>query len=431
MSQHDDISLEPDDSAARRRLAQNGYSARFYSFEEQPNSDSCWSLHAGPEGRVYAAACVEHTAGQTVTVLRYNEAEDRLDSLFDMDKVTGDLRDSGRATQCKIHYSFAPSPARGLLYAATHLSGAPKGERRYNAWGSWHDERRAFRGAYLAAYDTAADEVVSADLMIPREGCRCLCLDEDRQRMYALTYPRDHFVHYDLKTRTLHDVGRVGSVNSQCLFTDRQGRVHFTNDRGRFLRFDPERDCLEELPHQVAHENFQDGWHGVLYDAVASPEGDCVYILPWMVRPHLMRFWPEEGPTGRLEDLGPVNQPADTSHPISMSLDHAGGLVFGVDGCLYYVRASWPAGTEFGGDFRRVQEAKGIVVRLDPRTLEREEICVLNRPGASSSYATRGARDHAGNLYFGHVGLTPVGLFRMTVPQAPSKNAHQPLRMWG
>ncbi|MFW5803008.1 MAG: hypothetical protein ACOCWJ_03735, partial [Verrucomicrobiota bacterium] len=337
MSNPSDLPLAPEVSGSRGPLPQNGYSARFYRFDEQPNSDSCWSLHTGPDGRIYAAACVEHTSGETVTVLRYNEIEDRLDSLYEMDKVTGDLRDSGRATQCKIHYSFAPSAKSDLLYAATHLSGAPKGESHYNAWGSWHDERRAFRGAYLVAYDTATEQTVSAELMIPREGCRCVCLDEDRQRMYALTYPRDHFVYYDLKKRTLHDVGRVGSVNSQCLFTDRRGRVHFTNDHGRFLRFDPDRNRLEELPHQVAHEGFQNGWHGVLYDAVASPEGDCVYMLPWMARPHLMRFWPEDGPVGRLEDLGSVNQAVDVSHPISMSLDHAGGLVFGIDGCLYYV----------------------------------------------------------------------------------------------
>lgn len=413
-------------------FANPAYSARFHSFTDQPDSDSCWSLHTGPDGRVYAAACIEHTSGRTVTVLRYNDETDSLDPLFEMDKVTGDLRDSGRATQCKIHYSFAPARQSGLLYAATHLSGPPKGERKYRAWGAWHDQRRAFRGAYLVAYDTVADQPASVDLMIPKEGCRCLCLDEQRGRLYALTYPRDHFVYYDLATRELHDVGRIGSVNSQCLFLDKRSRVHFTNDHGRFLRFDPEQDRLEELPHRFPHEPFQDGWHGVLYDAVSDPAGDWIYMVPWMVRPHLVRFRPDEGEHGRLEDLGAVNQPADVSHALSMSLDHVGGLVFGLDQCLYYVRASWRAGAELGGDFRRMAHAKGIVVRMDTRTLEREEVCVLHRPELSSSYATRGARDHAGNLYFGHVGIPPVGLFRMTVPDAgTAKDAHLPLRVWG
>ncbi len=407
-------------------------SAAFYPFSEQPEADSCWSLHTGPDGRIYAAACIEHTGGATASVLRYNADRDALDTLFEMDKVTGDLRDSGRATQCKIHYSFAPAAASGLLYAATHLSGPPKGERSYNPWGSWHDAQRAFRGSHLVAYDTRADVVVASELMIPREGCRCLCLDEQRQRLYALTYPRDHFVYYDLKRKQLHDVGRIGSVNSQCLFLDHRQRVLFTDDRGGFIRFDPETGCLEELPHRIAHAHFQDGWHGVLYDAVSDPEGEWIYMLPWMVQPRLMRYRAADGPYGHLEDLGPATQPVASSHAVSMSLDHCGGLVFGADGCLYYVRAAWPQGMETAADFRCMEQAKGVVVRLDPATMERTDVCVLHRPGGSSSYVTRGARDRDGNLYFGHVGKVPVGLFRVTMPATASGSASRlPLRLWG
>lgn len=408
------------------------FQATFHEFTQKPYSDSCWSLHAGPDGRIYAAACIEHHGGETVTVTRYNEQTDDVDYLFDVDTVTGDLRDSGRATQCKIHYSFAPSARQGLLYAATHLSGPPKGERKYNPWRSWHDPKRAFRGAYLVAYDTGSDAVAWTDLMIPREGCRCICLDEDRNRLYALTYPRDHFVYYDIAGRTLHDVGRIGSVNCQCMFLDRRARVLFTNDHGRFLRFDPDRDSLEELPHRVACLPFQNGWHGVLYDAVSDPAGDAVYMVPWMVRPRLMRFWPNEGAHGRLEDLGAVTQDADVTHPLSMSLDHVGGLVFGCDGQLYFVRASWPMGAEARTDFRSLDDAVGVVTRLDPQTLETEDVCALHRPGHGSSYATRGARDRHGNLYFGHVGALPVGFFRMTVPDGGKHpDAHLPLRVWG
>ncbi|MBT7164271.1 MAG: hypothetical protein HN904_15935, partial [Victivallales bacterium] len=102
-------------------FAQPGVDRAYYEFTERPLSDSAWSLQTGPDGRVYAAACCEHMGGETVTVTRYNAATDALDYLFDMDRVTGDLRDSGRATQCKIHYSFAPDPGTGILYAATHL----------------------------------------------------------------------------------------------------------------------------------------------------------------------------------------------------------------------------------------------------------------------------------------------------------------------
>ena len=104
------------------------YRPTYHEFSERPLSDSCWGIQTGPDGRIYAAACIEHTGGQSVTVVRYDPAADRLQYLFDMDEVTGDLRDSGRATQCKIHYSFVPDPEHDLLYCATHLSGPPKVE---------------------------------------------------------------------------------------------------------------------------------------------------------------------------------------------------------------------------------------------------------------------------------------------------------------
>ena len=101
----------------------------YREFSGRPLSDSCWSVQTGPDGRVYIACCTEHTGGETGTVVRWDEDSGSLEYLFDLDEVTGDLRDSGRATQCKIHYSFIPDRERGLLHAATHLSGPPGGSR--------------------------------------------------------------------------------------------------------------------------------------------------------------------------------------------------------------------------------------------------------------------------------------------------------------
>ena len=82
------------------------YKTKYYSFADHPDSDSCWSLSVDPDGRIYAVACCELTPGGIVKVTRYNENADRLDYLFDFDKIVDDPRDSGRATQCKIHYSM-------------------------------------------------------------------------------------------------------------------------------------------------------------------------------------------------------------------------------------------------------------------------------------------------------------------------------------
>jgi len=388
----------------------------YYSFDQRPLSDACWSLQTGPDGRAYIACCTEHTGGESATVVRYDRDHDQLEYLFDVDEVTGERRDNGRATQCKIHYSFAPDASRDLLYAATHLSAPPKGEDHYNPFAAWHDEQRAFRGAFLVALNTRHDRVEEARLMIPKEGCRCLALDAERQRLYALTYPRDHFVWYDLQRDELHDLGRLGSVNSQTIFTDDAGRAYTFNDRGRMVRFDPETDRLELLEHEYPHARCQSAWHGVLYDAVRDPNSDAIYMVPWKDRPRLARYWPNDGPTGRVEDLGLLTQPYAEDRPIGVNYDHVGGLVFADDGGLYYVKSVWPSAGQVNDLTQNHRGEGGLaqLCRFDPTTGEHEEIVSLwNGPGRHH-YVSRGACDAAGDLFFGKVLASPSGFYRVS-----------------
>ena len=199
------------DSRPASKRAKDSYQTSWYPFTGHPDADTCWSVSVGPDGRIYAAACAESIPGGVVKVARYNEQKDALDYLFSLDEMVNDPGDSGRATQCKIHYSFAPSMSDGILYMATHLSGPPIDQPAYSPWLSWHDPKRCFRGSALLAFDTKKDQVLWWDTLIPKEGCRCLLHDEERHRLYALSYPRDHFFIYDTKRRTRRDVGRRSS----------------------------------------------------------------------------------------------------------------------------------------------------------------------------------------------------------------------------
>ncbi|HOA75795.1 MAG TPA: hypothetical protein PL151_03240 [Phycisphaerae bacterium] len=412
--------------------ADTSYRTSWYPFTGHPHADSCWSLSVGPDGRIYAAACSEHMPGGVVKVVRYNEQTDALDYLFTLDEMVDDPHDSGRATQCKIHYSFVPSMSDGVLYMATHLSGPPIDQPAYSPWRSWHDEKRCFRGSALLAFDTKTDRVLWWDTLIPKEGCRCLLHDEERHLLYALSYPRDHFIIFDTRTRTRRDLGRIGSVNAQALFLDRRRRVWTTDDYGHLVRYDPEIDRLDRSPFVLPHDpEFQTGWHSVFYDVVAAPDGECVYAVTWIAAPRLMRIWPNEGDWPRVEDLGPVTQKRNPSIPKDTFVDHCGGLVFGGDRQLYYVASRWrdPVYNPMPAD-RPARE--GVVWRLDPATLERTEVAVLKHPTDLAQYVSRGAVDRNGDLFFGNVGTKPVGIFKLHMPaDRRIKNAHLPIRIWG
>ena len=127
----------------------------------------------GPDGRIYAAACCEHLSGGIVHILRYNDATDSLDHVLNVAEAVGEPADSGRATQCKIHYGFAASAEDGILYAATHMSAPGYGRKAYRPWGDWKTDG-AFPCSYVVAYDTRRDAVAWTSPFIPREGCRCL-----------------------------------------------------------------------------------------------------------------------------------------------------------------------------------------------------------------------------------------------------------------
>ena len=406
------------------------YPSKWYPFTQHPDSDSCWALSVGPDGRIYASACAEGVSGGIVKPTRYNEERDSLDYLFDLPKAVDDPPDSGRATQCKIHYSFVPSMHDGVLYMATHLSAPPIDLPTYSPWYSWHDEKRCFRGSALIAFDTRTDQVLWWDTLIPKEGCRCLLHDEERGLLYAMSYPRDHFFIYDLRTRKRRDVGRISSINPQCLFLDKQHRVWTSSDYGHLVRYTPETDRLEISPNHLAHDlNYQTGWHSVFYDIAPSPDRECVYAVTWCPNPHLMRIWPNEGEWPRIEDLGPATQPRDTSFPVDMWRDHCGGMTFGGDGKLYYVASRW-RDPKYDPD--APGRTKGDVWRLDPETLKREHVAYLVHPTGPAHYVSRGAVDHNGDLFFGHVGNTPSGIFKVSMPANRKRaNAHLPIRMWG
>jgi len=404
--------------------------ARFYPFNTKPRADSCWSLSAGADGRIYTASCCEGIAGGIAKVLRYNDQTDDLDMVYDLAEATGEAADSGRATQCKIHYGFAPAND-GMLYGATHLSAPGYGQKAYSPWADWRDEDRSFPHSMLVAYDTKSDEVKWADTFIPREGCRCLALSEPFGLLYAVGYPRDHFWVYDIAKRKIRDLGRIGSVNAQAIFTDSIGRGYTSNDKGQLLRYDPRSDVLEEIPIFLPHAPRLSGWHTVLYDVAASPEGDCVYGVPWSSDPHMFRYYPEDGEFGRIEDLGPVNQRRDPTIAMHFFIDHCGGLVFGHDGLLYYVHVVWPEGSEGGGKGERGRP-EGRIVRMNPKTLERVDYATLDFDKTKwEHYISRGAVDQHGNLYFGHVNHPgPTGMYRLEME--PIKDATPPpLRTWG
>ncbi len=401
----------------------------WYPFDDHPQSDTCWSISTGPDDRVYAAACSEGVPGGIVKLVRFDETTDGWSYLLDVDQAVDDPFDSGRLTQCKIHYSFAPSVADGIMYFATHLSAPPFDKPLESAWAYIVDDERRFRGSALGAYDTERDELLWWDTFMPGEGCRAMVLDEERGLVYGLTCPRDRLIVYDLSSRTSRDLGRIGSVNSQVLILDARHRVWTSGDTGELVCYDPASDRIRRTGMMLPYDpDFQNGWHSLLYDAVAAPDRASVFATTYSAQPQLVRLWLDGDGDPRIEALGPTTQTRSSRSAVDPMIDHCGGLVFGRDHKLYYVATRWQD-PESGHSTLSGRPVEGVLWRLDPETGVLDELGVLDAPDHAVHYVARGAIGQNGDLFFAYIGGPPAGAFRLDMDGFG--DAPLPLRIWG
>jgi len=405
---------------------------KMYVFDKLPLHDTCWSIITGADNNIYIGACCEYMGGVGVFLVRYNTKKDKIEYLLDVAEAVGEPPETGRATQCKIHYSLL-SDEKGIIYGATHLSAPPKGETFYGPWQCWNDIKRQFKGAMLFAYDPFNEKVIFTDCIYPKEGCRALAFDTKRKILYGISYPRNHFFYYEIEKRKTTDLGRIGNVNPQAIFLDKECNAYTTDDFGKLIRYNVSKGELEELDVFIPHAPYQNGLHSVLYDVVLSPDKEYVYGIAWNADPRFFRYKLGSTDQKDMEDLG-VPLTAQSGYRTSyIQSTHTGGLVFGKDGMLYYC-ANEPVRKRPTGKYAHLCNV--FLGRMNPKTLKKERLCRIEFDKFIPWYVSRGVRDLEGNLYFADVGNLPCRIYKLT-PDYPDSviKKQEPkdviMRYWG
>ena len=59
-------------------------------------------------------------------------------------------------------------------------------------------------------------------------------------------------------------------------------------------------------------------------------------------------------------------------------------------------------------------------------------MALLEHPKGDAQYVSRAAVDKNGDLFFGHIGARPAGIFKLSMPASRKKaDAWLPLKKWG
>ena len=82
--------------------------AKFYPYDQVPVSDTTWSLHTGPDRRIYSSACIEGRGGCAVIIARYNAKKDGLEYVVDVGSALDDDGDH------RVHLYCVPDVARRI-----------------------------------------------------------------------------------------------------------------------------------------------------------------------------------------------------------------------------------------------------------------------------------------------------------------------------
>jgi len=399
-----------------------GMDMKSFIFSELPIHDTCWSITTGRDGKIYVAVCGEMTGGLGVFLVSVNTETDRIEYLVDVAEALNEPPDNGHATHSKIHYCLLPADD-GTLYGATHCTGPPLGHRIWRPWNCWDDSIHMFTGFHIFHYDPKSGKFEDFGIQTPNEGSRAMALAEKRKRLYGVTYPRDHFYVYELDTDTYRDLGRIGDVNPQAVWLDREENAYTADDLGYIVKYDADSDRLLHLDVQIPHAPFRDGTHNTVYDVVPSPDGKSVYGVTWSYDSRLFRYDPCDGPEGKMHDLGRAYGPEIVDWKVFDFANHTGGLVFGSDGYLYFASyVCW-------------KEPKGMyLIRMDTKTLKREEIGPLVADGYHTQYISKATKDYASNLFFASCINRPTRIYEYTpdyVKEGHPRRSWPIVRKWG
>lgn len=382
-------------------------------FDKLPAHDTCWGLITGVDGKIYIPVCGEMTGGLSAFIVSYTPETEKVEYLLEVARVLGVPPENGEATHAKVHYCLLMDE-EGILYAATHCTGAPYGDFIWRPWNCWTHPIKKFRGSGILAYDTKKKEVLFVDFLMPNEGSRCMAISCKRKKIYGISYPRNHFFIYDIKKRELRDLGRIGSINPQCIFLDNDENAYTTDDYGNLIKCNGDKEELIDTGIQIPHASFRNGFHNVLYDVTPCPDGESVYGVTWTFGERLFCY---NFKKNKIYDFGKAygEERKEWFHIINT---HIGGLIFGDDGYLYFC-ANIPE-----------ENYAPFLIKLNTENLKREIVGKFMYNGRQADHISRATFDFEGNLYFAEVGNTPTKIFKYEGVKRKTK-IERKFRYWG
>ena len=206
-----------------------------------------FSLCEGHNGKIYIGTAAY---GRNSYLVEFDPATEKMRIVLDTHKLVGlPLTPTGYAAQSKIHTRNFVGPS-GKIYVGSK-QGYPTAVE-YEAL-KRGEEIPVYRGGYVMVYDPATDKAENLGMPMPLderkiaagkkegEGVIDVTADESRGLIYVITCEEQHWMLYDMKTKTYRELGPILRDQPNTLI-DAQGRGTAITAEFQIARYDPATD---------------------------------------------------------------------------------------------------------------------------------------------------------------------------------------------
>ncbi|MES3017266.1 MAG: hypothetical protein V4721_05785 [Bacteroidota bacterium] len=229
-------------SELQRNLRAKTYNSGFPEAHDTYNA-----LSAASDGKIYyvLSSDIVETGGKMYV---YDPSTDQTELLADLTEICGE-KGLNLIPQGKSHTRFYE--CNGKLYFSTHVGFYELIDGMDRMPVNPPEGYKLYPGGHILSFDLTTKKFEDLAILPEGEGMVSMTMDCDRAHIYGISWPKGHFIHYDVKENVLHNLGKLSgngeagtpgkdfrSLCRSLLVNPVDGSVYFSTSEGDIYTYD-------------------------------------------------------------------------------------------------------------------------------------------------------------------------------------------------
>ncbi len=219
----------------------------YYSGFDQANN-TYNAISSASDGKIYYVLSSK-SIDEGGKMYVYNPETDQIKFLADLTDICGE-KGQNAVPQGKSHVDFYEK--NGKLYFSTHGGYYEIIDGMERVPVNLPNGYKPYPGGHFLSYDLSSGEFEDLAIAPDGEGIVTMTMDTERGQIYAITWPKGYFIHYDLGKNQLKNLGQI-SANGESgipgydfrvlcrsiLINPENGSAYFSTSEGDIFTYNP------------------------------------------------------------------------------------------------------------------------------------------------------------------------------------------------